>query len=356
MEITENILTKIVQPEIDTLEYKAILPPSRNIAQIIASFANTNGGDIVLGILDNLEIKGLEEDVHAMTVTYKALDLLTPRPIARHQYLNYQGKKIYVISVEKSNNIISLEGKVFIRTGPKSILANQTDIPFSTRGVTEIRNLNTILTTQNQQATNSKQKYIEHYQSVLKIMDDLGNILYPPNTPNQPTENKEGKILNRILFSSCVDNFETYLSDLLYEIYLAKPDTLKSEKQVSIKSVLNCADLDEFVKFWANELLGKLQKGSVKGFLKDTKQISELNVLDEPTINDIENILQIRHLYSHKNGIVDEKFLQFYPQTFTIGSEYLMSIIETCNKFEYLANVVDKIDKAAILKYNLSTN
>jgi hypothetical protein len=30
-------------------------------------------------------------------------------------------------------------------------------------------------------------------------------------------------MLMRILFSSCADTFETFMSDLLYEIYLAKP-------------------------------------------------------------------------------------------------------------------------------------
>jgi hypothetical protein len=42
----------------------------------------------------------------------------------------------------------------------------------------------------------------------------------------------------RILFSSCADNFEIFMSDLLYEIYLAKPETLKSNAQVTVKDVL----------------------------------------------------------------------------------------------------------------------
>ena len=51
----------------------------------------------------------------------------------------------------------------------------------------------------------------------------------------------------RILFSSCADNFETFLSDLLYEIYLANPNTLKSNQQVTIKEIIDCPDMQEFV-------------------------------------------------------------------------------------------------------------
>ena len=51
-----------------------------------------------------------------------------------------------------------------------------------------------------------------------------------PKGSNVPTDNAEGKMLMRILFSSCADNFEIFMSDLLYEIYLAKPETLEIER------------------------------------------------------------------------------------------------------------------------------
>lgn len=142
-------------------------------------------------------------------------------------------------------------------------------------------------------------------------MDTLKHLLYP-ETPIKFTEVKEGKVLGRILYSSVVDNFETYLSDILFEIYLAKPDTLKSEQMVKVEDVLNCSDIQEFITFWAKQKIGKLQKGSVKGFIADNKQIKDLNVISKPVQEEIERILQIRHLYSHRNGIVDDKFLKFF--------------------------------------------
>jgi hypothetical protein len=107
------------------------------------------------------------------------------------------------------------------------------------------------------------------------------------------------------------------------------------------------------VKYWAKQKIGKLQKGSVKGFIKDNKQISDLGVLDKPKQDDIEKILQIRHLYSHRNGIVDEKFLQYFAEKFTLNSEHKMSISEICDKLCYLAEITDQIDSAAIAKYKL---
>lgn len=355
MDIADEVLLLIGQPESSTLEYKAVLPPSKNIAQLISSFANADGGYIVLGVSDDLEIIGLSADFHANTITHKALDLLSPQPLVHYQYVVHKGKKLYVIKVEKSVNPVSIEGKIYRRIGSITQLENPAEVLFKSFGFSKIKDISVQIELYKENSTSAKIKLIEHYQSILKIMDDLGNILYPID-PNMPTNNQEGKILTRILFSSFADNFETYLSELLYEIFLAKPESLKSQQQVTIKEVLDCSDLQEFVIYWANKKIGKLQKGSVKGFIEDNAQIKKLNAIDKPMQNEIEKILQIRHLYSHRNGVVDEKFLQFFAGQFVLNSEHQMPISEVCDKLYYLSGVANTIDMAAITQYKLASN
>ena len=353
MDWIEDVKRIVGQPESKTLEYKAVLPPSRNVAQILCSFANTEGVFLILGVTDDSKINGLSEDFHANTITHKALDWLTPNPNIEYQYVSIEDKKLYAIKVDKSDSIISVEGKVYIRKEDRTKLADPITVNFNTGGYERIKQINSHIEELKSDATYAKISFIEHYQSILKIVDDLGDILYP-ESPENPTTNQEGKILCRILFSSVVDNFETYLSDLLYEIFLAYPETLKSQQTVTIEEVLNCSDLQDFVKFWAKQKIGKLQKGSVRGFLKDTKQIRDLQVLDKDEQNEIEKILQIRHLYAHRNGMVDEKFLQFFTGKFTIGSEHQMGIKKIFEKLDYLTDVVNRIDRSAIDKYKLS--
>lgn len=353
MDLTKEVKEIVGQPESQSLEYKAVLPPSRNVAQILSSFANTDGGFLILGITDDSKITGLSEDFHANAITHKALDLLSPQPKVAYQYVSYDNKKLYAIKVEKSDVIVSVEGKVYSRVGAKTGLLDPQSVVFKAGGFQRISETNKNLELTKVKATYSKIKFIEHYQSILKIIDDLGKILYPKRT-NEPTTNQEGKVLSRILFSSVVDNFETYLSDLLYEIFLANPQTLKSQQKVTIEEVLNCSDLQEFVKYWAKQKIGKLQKGSVRGFIEDTKQIRDLQILDKKEQSEIEKILQIRHLYAHRNGIVDEKFLQFFTTEHQIGSEHQMSIEEIFDKLDYLVDVINRIDFAAVEKYTLS--
>lgn len=356
MKLQEYISSIILQPESEILEYKAVLPPSKSIAQIICSFANTNGGTLILGVseIGGLKVSGLSEDFRATSITHRAIDLLSPKPILDYGYVQHEGKKLFAINVQKSNTVISLEGKIFTREGDRIILSNPSKNIFQTGGYKRISSINTSLESFKSNTTDSKLKLLEHYQSILKMLDNLKLLLYP-NSPNKNTDVREGKVLLRILFSSIVDNFETYLSDILFEIYLAKPETLKSEQMVKVEDVLNCSDIQEFITFWAKQKIGKLQKGSVKGFISDNKQIKDLNVINNSIQDEIERILQIRHLYSHRNGIIDDKFLKYFPTGYSYGTEHQMSVDEILSKIEYLADIIDKIDQTTIIKYNLST-
>nr|WP_319401830.1 ATP-binding protein [uncultured Carboxylicivirga sp.] len=354
MDITSEIENIIGNNESEKLAYKAVLLVSKSLARLVCSFANTSGGHIILGVSENKEVNGLSEDFRANSITHKALDILSPVPDVHYQYVTYQGKRLYVIKIKKSESEILFEGNAYIRIGDKTQLKTQPHLLFSPNVYEKIPEINTLIVGYSQTGTNSKQRVSEHFQSILKLIDDLASILYP-NGANVPTDNQEGKILSRILFSSYVDSFEAYLSDLLYEIFLANPASLKSQQNVTIEEVLNCSDMQEFIEYWSKLKISKLQKGSVKGFIKENKQIKDLNVIDETEMSEIERILQIRHLYAHRNGIVDEKFLQFFSGQYALNSEHRISIQEFCVKLLYLIEIIEKIDNSAKNKYNLAT-
>jgi len=341
------------QEESVNLEFKAVLPPSRLLAKLISSFANTEGGYLLLGVLETNNIKGLSGDFYATDTVHKAIDLLNPKPLVDYDYLDINGKRIFVVKVDKSDIDILFSDDKYIREKDKTILVSTEEDSFISTSYPKLSEVYFILNEQSENATESKKKYFKHIQSILKIMDDLKRILYPDNI-DIPTSNQEGKILSRILYSSFADNFETYMSDLLYEIFLAKPATLKSDQPVTVKEVLNCTDLQDFIEYWAKQKIEKLQKGSVKGFISETPQIKKLNVLENNEIKEIDKLLQIRHLYSHRNGVVDDKFLRFFPHIAELNSEFTMSIRDIVQKLEYFIDVVNRLDDKSIEKYSLA--
>lgn len=350
-------LTNIIgQPEGESLEYRAVLPPARTLAQIISAFANGKGGIIVLGVSSQngkIIANGLSEDFRATAITHKALDLLSPKPSVKYDYETFQGKRLYLIQVEPSQILIAIEGKIYVKQGTQHILTNPTKGTINPSTYAKIRDLSQKLDGFQKISSGAKSKFIDHCQSVLNIAADLKNLLFPLS-PAAPTKNIEGKILVRILFSSCVDNFEAYLSDLLYEIYLAQPETLKSSNQVTVKEVLDCNDIQEFITYYAKKKLSKLQRGSVKGFINENSQINDLKAMSLQQQEDVEKIFQIRHLFAHQNGVVDEKFLRYFPGEFAINDSYEMSMDVFIEHIDYLADTANRIDDSALKKYSLA--
>jgi len=74
---------------------------------------------------------------------------------------------------------------------------------------------------------------------------------------------------------------------------------------------------------------------------------------DDRRIDEIEKILQIRHLYTHQNGIVDDKFRRYFPAT-KVNDEYPMTLEEFLKSFEYLASAIEAVDDEARKVFNLS--
>lgn len=353
MVIAQETLARIGQPESEFLEYKAVLPPAATIAQLICAFANTKGGAIVLGVVEQektISINGLSDEFRAVPITRKAIDLLTPAPVVSYDYIHHGGKRLFLIEVAQSANEISFGGKAFVRTGDRTTPKQAIPVkPLTELGIEKLRKA---LADDRKACTEARAKMLDHYESVLRILDDLRRLLYPKGA-SVPSDNAEGKMLMRILFASCADTFETFMSGLLYEIYLAKPETLKSDAPVKVKDVLDRADMDEFITWYAKEKLKKLQRGSVKGFIAENPTIKSLGAFDGTRIGEIEKILQVRHLFTHQNGIVDDKFRHYFTAA-NVNDEYLMTLDEFLKFFEYLADSAEAIDDKARNAFNLS--
>ena len=354
MDIAQSTLDRIGKPESELLEYKAVLPPAATVAQLICAFANTKGGTIVLGVIEEgkgVLINGLSDEFRAVQITRQAIDLLSPMPPVNYDYVVHEGKRLFVIEVPQSSAEVSLAGKVYVRTGERTTLKQS--VPSKALTDPGIERLSKALAEDRKACTEARAKLLDHYESVLRILDDLAKLLHPKGS-SVPTDNAEGKMLLRILFASCADAFETFISDLLYQIYLAKPETLKSDAPVTVKEVLDASTMEEFISWYAKEKLKKLQRGSVKGFIADNKQIKSLSVFDATRQEEIEKILQIKHLYAHQNGIIDDRFRECFPAA-NINDEYRMTLDEFLTRVEYLAQAIDAVDEAARKDYQLAS-
>jgi hypothetical protein len=353
----KDLIDQIIgQPEGQTLEYKTVIPPPSLIARIVAAFANTDGGYLVCGVRDDLVLQGIADEVPAQSIVESALARLHPRPIVDHYFAEIRRKRIYVIEVNKSPQTVTTEqGIVYSRVGVSQItnrLATNDELALRSQNK-RVHELLTNLESYKGGASESKQRLIEQYMSLTHLIERSASILYPEKT-SVATTIAEGKVLSRMLLATFADSFETYLADLLFEIYLAKPDTLKSPSPTTVQEVLDFPDRESFIRFVATRKVSSLKKGNVKDLVEENKQIKVLGVIFKNVIAEIDQLFQIRHLYVHNNGRVDTKFASKVTGDFQIGQEHQMSVDQICDAAIFLSRMADQVDKAAIAKYGLS--
>ncbi len=331
-----------------------MLPPAATIAQLVSAFANTKGGAIVLGVVESgkeILINGLSDEFRAVQITRKAIDL------SRHRHAVNTTTSSIRASDSSSSRCRSRRGSLARRQGlrpDRRPYRRSSRPPRSNRSPSPALNgCSKALAEDRKACTEARAKLLDHYESVLRILDDLCQAPLSEGS-SVPTDNAEGKMLLRILFASCADTFETFMSDLLYEIYLAKPETLKSDAPVTVKEVLDCSDMDEFITWYAKEKLKKLQRGSVKGFIADNGAIKSLSVFDktrhrgdrEDPADPTSLHPPERHRRRQVPAILSRR---------KVNDEYRMTLDEFLARLEYLAQAIDAVDEAARNDYQLSS-
>lgn len=124
--IDEQEILEIINKKVETdVEYKPTLPTAKIIAKILASFANTNGGYLILGVKSKKtknQIVGLSSDFYITETITKALVFLDLKVnILEHKLVYISNKKLYVFKLRSSETEVLLDSKKFIRENSKTI-------------------------------------------------------------------------------------------------------------------------------------------------------------------------------------------------------------------------------------------
>lgn len=119
---SDEIIHLIKQTESRQIEFKSILPAFMAMAKLIAAFANSEGGYIIVGVNEKREIKGLHEDFQARTIVQKAIQVIAPTPKVEYDYIQTLGKTIFAIKVVQSSALLKIGENIYKRKGNSIVL------------------------------------------------------------------------------------------------------------------------------------------------------------------------------------------------------------------------------------------
>ncbi len=104
--MTEKQLFEILkQKESTTLEFKSRIDSPYKIARTLAAFANTSGGQLVIGVNDDKSIKGCSEIEEMTKVIYAASELVVPPIDIVYSSVKVEGKhNIMIVNITEAVN------------------------------------------------------------------------------------------------------------------------------------------------------------------------------------------------------------------------------------------------------------
>jgi predicted HTH transcriptional regulator len=113
---SEQIKNLLREGENQTVEFKLQFREPTLLARLIAAFANTDGGLLIVGVREPDEIAGVDPK-QFQRLYESALKRLNATPDISFEIVEVDGKQIAVISIEKSNELILSNEGAFQRVG-----------------------------------------------------------------------------------------------------------------------------------------------------------------------------------------------------------------------------------------------
>lgn len=116
------------------------------------------------------------------------------------------------------------------------------------------------------------------------------------------------QFLLEIVLVRHVENYHNYLSSLLLEIFVQKPETLRSSDKIEVEEVLRHSSVEAIVRMVAERKVESLSYRSfsdLKAFFADR---FSLELVPEEHYKTVAHAIELRHLSAHNRFIVDRRF------------------------------------------------
>ena len=124
----KSIIQLIKEGEGLTVEFKRTVDSPFKIAKTIVSFANTSGGNLLIGVADHGAIMGVESELRELQKLEKALvKMIEPELVVQIKSENLDGKKVLRVAVteseDKPHHALNEKGEriIYIRVKDKSM-------------------------------------------------------------------------------------------------------------------------------------------------------------------------------------------------------------------------------------------
>lgn len=165
---------------------------------------------------------------------------------------------------------------------------------------------------------------------------------------------RQRQFLLEVILVRHIENYLNYLSGLLYEIFVQRPETLRSSDRVEIEHVLRHDSIESLVKEIAER---KVESLSYSGFSELCAFFSErfkLVVASGDDLRALIEAIEIRNISVHNRCIVNKRFIARTGESeLNLGKKKVLGIDRIERVVHLLAERVRALDSDARRRLNV---
>jgi hypothetical protein len=160
----------------------------------------------------------------------------------------------------------------------------------------------------------------------------------------------------QMLICRLVDNYSSYLSDVIRETIPSKPEILKSGEQVKLDYILQFDTMPDFLTDLVERKVTNLSYGGFTEIEKWCFDKLGLQLVEtEEERNNLIELIETRNLFVHNRGKIGNKYLKNVPNTtFILGKERLIYLDYLVDSITLVLGCGLKFDENISKKFNLS--
>jgi len=169
-------------------------------------------------------------------------------------------------------------------------------------------------------------------------------------------QERYAQLATQLVFQRLIDNFLSYISDLLRLIFATRPEALRSSETVRLEEILRYETMDELMRFLVERRVERLAYLSVRDLASDLSSLLGVKLFEEAEeLQKTVELVAIRNLVAHNRGVVNARFLRLVP-TYrkSEGEEIWLDADDYFEATEFLDNVARRIDEVAIAHFHLA--
>jgi hypothetical protein len=147
-------------------------------------------------------------------------------------------------------------------------------------------------------------------------------------------------LCNQLWHCRNMDALQQYLVSMLLQVFLQRPETLRSSETLRVSDVLTCSNLDEVVRLLAQRKVDALGYQGLEDLMSYLGSNLGLPLhLDDAVLARLQEAMEVRNIIIHNSGVVNAIFLRRTRRSdlrdgeqFPLDQDYVLQVARACEE------------------------